>query len=1354
MERLFRHDSMTRNNIKDHLTWLLANFALNAPNAPALPPIRDQPGDNSQTDQTSTQNSHVATVQTSKPQGSSTDEEVRANMGKLVSNSRSRRPNLVLQQEQLLTPASTTSASIVTGLQREYSVLVKKNLAANVASAKKSTSPRRQPSERRPDNPFRTPRPTLSSVATFDTVDLTGDGDQTSPTSVAFGNDTRLWREDFASRPEPLPSSHGGSIAFGEDTTLWTEVHAARPIPLTPKRGKKRKSGDISRVPTSTLSPIDDVFNDIDDILSAEELVHSRVKRSAMSSPSKTRYRPPTSQVQKTPSKTIAPVKIDEEVKSSSVEESPVRRSPCKSPRRPVPSPAKCESDSESKPDQPTRRRPRNTKHDSRVIMDSDGDDGDDDDTTSIGHYVPESTQSARHRKSSPRRSPHKDHDLAEFDTPSRRSQPIDTKGLSRSPRRREYAPLREVDQGEAECPVIENATLSDQLSDRAKSSILELFLEEPEIIQTRWGFLRQKLNQNRLAFEQSLRRRDLELRDHLKLEKEELVREETALEALANEYRSYEEFEAKRDVLIKRISVAYERRLPTQEDEARLDGLDGQIRQYQASLLDSLLKAGINSRRVFEDAHHAQDSLPELSVQATQLPRNVGPLSLSRETTLMPGGNTQVILQTQVPPRETAPVLLSEASSSSQRSPGRQQRQIASSLAQHSSFSHSHESLSLAARSTATRTPMRPQPPARLDTDNYGFSDEDNLFEDLDAHESRPLRAATITKSNLSSAKGRKSPNKTVPSHQHGYESNYSDEDLDMNMMTEDLEFQQTTSRGVPGTSARSVLTETSGNAALQRQKPNVKKVASSSKKSQFPPELMKFPWSSDVKRALKDRFRMLTFRHNQLEAINATLSGKDAFILMPTGGGKSLCYQLPAVISSGRTHGMTIVVSPLISLMQDQVEHLRAINIMAVTFNGETSPEMRQHVMTSFQDAMPEHVIQLLYVTPEMVNKSKAFLNGLKVLYRKKKLARLVIDEAHCVSQWGHDFRPDYKELGSFRRDFPGVPVMALTATATRNVIMDIKHNLGIEQCEEFSQSFNRPNLYYEVVKKEKGTVDTIAELINAKYPGRTGIVYTLSRKSAENIAKKLQEHGIAAHHYHASVEAGDKSRIQKDWQNGRIKVVVATIAFGMGIDKPDVRFVIHQSIPKSLEGYYQETGRAGRDGKPSECYLYFSYSDVTSLRKMIIDGDGNREQKERQKNMLNAVTAFCDNQSDCRRVEILRYFGESFDREDCKGSCDNCRAGDTFESKDFSEYAIAVLETVRSRSQLTLNQCADILMGKKKKDDNRESEQYFGIAKNMPKHEVHRIIDRLAAQDALEEENVVNRSIGIAVQYFRVC
>ncbi|RYP24787.1 hypothetical protein DL765_000333 [Monosporascus sp. GIB2] len=1378
---------MTRNNLSDQLTWLLANLVLNAPNAPALPPAHDQPGDVSQTDQPSTaptvstpadvnsgthsisqfrlptqaptsekfvgisqaESSYVDTAETSRTEGRPTDRGLGGSMARLVSNPRPTRPNLVFQQEQLLTPTSTTSNTTGLGsLHRQYSELLKKNSVGTSPSARKNPSPRLQPHDRRHGNLLRTPGPTLVSSAAFDTVDLTGDGDQTSPASAAFGSDTRLWREDFASRPEPpLPSR--GSVAFGDDVTLWTEEHATGPVPLTPKRGKKRKSENISRPPTTTT---DDYFNDIDDILSEEELVHSRVKRSTTSSPAKTRSRA-IPQIDQTPSKSAAlPVKVNDISELSPLKESATKRSPFKSPRRRIPKAPKYDSDEESKLDQLGAQNSRRRKHDDRVIMDSD-----DESITPTSHYVLDSAQSAKHRRSSPRKSPRKGQVIDAFDTPSKSRRTLfnTEETARRSPPKHGYEGQHEVDLAGAPDLAEEpehTSQMSHPLSDRGNSFILELFLEQPSVIHKRRELLRQKLNQNRVAFEKSLRQRDLELRDRLKLEKEELLREETALEALGSEYRSYQEYEAKRDVLISRISDAYAHDLTTHDDEARLDELDKQIGHHQASLLESLLKAGINDRSLFEstDVQRSRNLHPEPLVQVTQSRRNPGLSSSSRETMLAPGGNTQVILQTQVPPREAVTMALGD--SPSRRSPSRERQHDVSPSPQRGSFTYGQETSFSALRKVATRTPMRPQPTARLDADSYDLSDDDDLFEDLEPRWRQPP-AAIGARSNMPSAKSRKSPGRSLASHQQGYDSNYSDEDLDMSMVAEDLELQKATSRSTQGASGRSVLTETSGNVVSRRQKTTVKRVSSSSTKTSFPPELMKFPWSPDVKRALKDRFRMSGFRHNQLEAINATLSGKDAFILMPTGGGKSLCYQLPAIISSGRTSGMTIVVSPLISLMQDQVDHLRAINILAVTFNGESSPNARQEIMSCFNESFPEHIFQLLYVTPEMVNKSKAFLNGLSTLYRKKKLARLVIDEAHCVSQWGHDFRPDYKELGAFRKRFPGVPVMALTATATRNVILDIKHNLGIDQCEEFTQSFNRPNLYYEVLRKEKGNVDSIAELIKTKYPGRTGIVYTLSRKSAETIAKKLQDHGIAAHHYHASVEASEKPRIQKDWQNGRIKVVVATIAFGMGIDKPNVRFVIHQSIPKSLEGYYQETGRAGRDGKPSECYLYFSYADVTSLRKMITDGDGNREQKERQKNMLNAVTAFCDNQSDCRRVEILRYFGESFDRKDCAGTCDNCKAGGTFETKDFSEYAIAVLETIRSRSLLTLTQCTDILMGKKKKGEDREAEKSFGIAKDMPKHEIHRVIDRLAAEGALEEENVINHPVGIAVQYFRL-
>ncbi len=525
----------------------------------------------------------------------------------------------------------------------------------------------------------------------------------------------------------------------------------------------------------------------------------------------------------------------------------------------------------------------------------------------------------------------------------------------------------------------------------------------------------------------------------------------------------------------------------------------------------------------------------------------------------------------------------------------------------------------------------------------------------------------------------------------------------------------------------------------------------------NQSPTDRSKYPWSAEVLDVLKSRFNMTRFRSNQLETINHTLAGKDTFVLMPTGGGKSLCYQLPAIVKGGNTHGVMIVVSPLISLMQDQVDHLKALNIQAVSFNGESSVEQRRHIMNTLRGHCPERYIELLYVTPEMINQSTTFREGLRVLYKKMKLARLVIDEAHCVSQWGHDFRPDYKELSTFRRDFPKVPIVALTATATPNVIIDVQHNIGIAGCQLFCQSFNRPNLYFEVRKRPKNVIEAIATLINNGYRGQTGIVYTLSRKSAETTAQKLQEQGIVAHHYHAGIEAEERCSIQQAWQQGEIKVVVATIAFGMGIDKINVRFVIHQTLPKSLEGYYQETGRAGRDGKPSECYMYYSYGDVVQLRKMINEGEGSEAQKERQRNMLETVTAFADNQGSCRRVEVLRYFGETFNKADCHSSCDNCRAGRILETKDYTDVAVAALEILKLERRLTLVQCIEILLGQRQKRHFERlrgpTKVYFGFAKKTPKHDVHRIIDKLRADKALVEENVFNKTVGMAFQYFSV-
>lgn len=522
----------------------------------------------------------------------------------------------------------------------------------------------------------------------------------------------------------------------------------------------------------------------------------------------------------------------------------------------------------------------------------------------------------------------------------------------------------------------------------------------------------------------------------------------------------------------------------------------------------------------------------------------------------------------------------------------------------------------------------------------------------------------------------------------------------------------------------------------------------------------LMQHPWSKDVASALKKRFHLQGFRHNQLEAINATLSGKDAFVLMPTGGGKSLCYQLPSVVQSGRTRGVTIVVSPLLSLMQDQVDHLQKLRIQAFLINGDTSPAERQHVLTALRGHEPEKIIQLLYVTPEMLNKSETMVRAFQDLYRRNRLARIVIDEAHCVSQWGHDFRPDYKALGEIRKLFHNVPVMALTATATENVKFDVMQNLGMRDSEVFSQSFNRPNLTYEVRPKGRNQdlLVSIAKTIETSYKGQAGIVYCLSRKNCEQVAQQLNDnHKINAHHYHAGLSSEERIGIQKRWQAGEFKVIVATIAFGMGIDKPDVRFVIHHSVPKSLEGYYQETGRAGRDGKKSGCYLYYGYGDTMAIKRMINDGDGSPEQKDRQAQLLRNVVQFCENRSDCRRAQVLEYFNEHFDRADCKNGCDNCNSTSRFETQDFSEHARSAIRLVKQihRDKITVLHCVDVYRGgKSKKISEYHHDQLpeYGKGADLVRGDVERLFYRLVGEDALVQYNKVNKS-GFATQYIKV-
>jgi ATP-dependent DNA helicase RecQ len=429
-----------------------------------------------------------------------------------------------------------------------------------------------------------------------------------------------------------------------------------------------------------------------------------------------------------------------------------------------------------------------------------------------------------------------------------------------------------------------------------------------------------------------------------------------------------------------------------------------------------------------------------------------------------------------------------------------------------------------------------------------------------------------------------------------------------------------------------------------------------------------------------LKETFGYDTYRPLQSEVIENVLARRDTLAIMPTGGGKSLCYQIPAML----LEGLTVVVSPLISLMKDQVEQLRAYGVPALFLNSSLAPQEYQENM----EYVKRGEVKLLYVAPEtlLTPRILSLLSGLKV-------ALLTIDEAHCISEWGHDFRPEYRHLVEVRKRFPDAVCLALTATATERVRQDIRSTLKFSTTNEFVASFNRENLYIEVVRKHDPIGQTIQIL--EKHKDQSGIIYCFSRRQVDELAAYLASKGYSALPYHAGLEDSERRRNQEAFIRDDAQIIVATIAFGMGINKPNVRFIIHFDLPKSIEGYYQEIGRAGRDGLPAYCTLLFSYSDVAKINYFIDQKAG--EEKRIAIGHLDAIVRFAEDETTCRRRPLLNYFGESISAHTCS-NCDNCTSAPTALT-EITVFAQKFLSCVkRADEKFGAGHIADILLGSK--------------------------------------------------------
>ncbi|TVY49103.1 ATP-dependent DNA helicase [Lachnellula occidentalis] len=1318
-------------------------------------------------------------------------------MGKLASAQTSTRPGL-LSQHQLATPASTTASnsnskskpSLTQSFTDSFRDKTGKSKQAFVATSilqapletpltkyaagldTPSARPTAARSLAKPLRPFQTPQTPRQTplpfkglnTGTIKSIDLTGDSSSDVPTSRSsstegFGESVTLWREDAAWRPEPL-------VRISKKRKS-NEISAG-----SPHKGPdvERKTGLVERDPMDS----NDGFMDIDS--SDDGALNTQRPRSMLQEPRARSVQPSVehqdtdnsveefqitetiSRVETRTRKGISRVPSVSDVGPiSSTYPAPIPLKRAESRPRTVTTPklrstVQVAASPIKKFESPTPQKPQKRRLE-RTIRDSD-----DDDDEILSDVEKRASCSPRtSMKNSPRiaNTPRMSRlrEIPEF----KRSSPVGNDYRSSKPTI--GSPLRPISRNVAtrqenaaspfhqDSPTKEASVhnpLLQHSSQHTPSSTLtsedrrlvNLYLTKPKTIATYFTRVMNVLQQNSNT--------SMEYVDEGKTAPKQLIEERKALLNKKKAYLSLEDIAERHDTL-----VAEKKDITRTLYELLDSGVDTTLQDEQnATLTQDIRKLEKEAGLLLHISGAIKDGFGTGLDVDTEPVRPAASLQPDEAASSIIG-SAQIVLQTQIPPWQQKATSSSNQHMAQTSSRG-EFNQNSTSMSRHASPSpvrRADLSRTFAEQQPNLGPPAESAPIDRVFRQPNFYRDPSPMDDGLDDDDFDALLEDEAQQQHQSSKFKEQVAGDADDDYGDG-----NDDDI--------LEFAQEVER-------QSLAIPPVGRTA---QKPAISQPSKrpiSTKKTMYsimdPAQsaLFRYPWSADVKRALKERFNLRGFRQNQLEAINATLGGKDAFILMPTGGGKSLCYQLPAVISSGKNRGVTIVISPLLSLMSDQVDHLKKLQIQALLINGEKTQQEKNLIYDALRNPFPDQYVQLLYVTPEMIGKSGALMSALTGLHRQNKLARIVIDEAHCVSQWGHDFRQDYKTIGTIRSKFPGVPFIALTATATENVKTDCIHNLGMEGCEEYKQSFNRPNLYYEIrSKKGKGAnaeiLESMTSLILNDYKGQTGIIYTLSRKGCEELAEKLRSKRIKAHHFHASMDPEEKSAVQRDWQAGKWQVVVATIAFGMGIDKPNVRFVIHHTIPKSLEGYYQETGRAGRDGKDSGCYLYYGYQDTRILKQFIEDGEGTEEVKERQRDMLKRMIQFCENRHDCRRVNILSYFGEAFAKEDCKHKCDSCNSNAVFESRDMTSQARAAVNIVKQiqSGNFTLLHAVDILRGQsnaKMKNKDHQSLTEYGAAKDLPRGEAERIFSRLIMENALKE-NVITRR-GFPQQYIHL-